>query len=128
MSDSFGIPWTVAYQAPLSMGFPRQEYRSGLSFPSPGISPTQGSSLRLFRLLHRQADSLPLSHLGSPLPIFTATSGTNLCWRRGSFHLYYLPFWTLLLHFIVVNPLKIISCYWLLLSEMTYHWSVMIWG
>ena len=29
-------PWTVAHQAPLSMGFPRQEYWSGLPFPSPG--------------------------------------------------------------------------------------------
>ena len=32
----FAIPWTVALQAPLSMGFPRQEYWSGLPFPSPG--------------------------------------------------------------------------------------------
>ena len=38
-------PWTVAYQAPLSMGFSRQEYWSGLPFPSaedlpdPGIEP-----------------------------------------------------------------------------------------
>ena len=32
----FGTPWTVAYQAPPSMGFPRQEYWSGLPFPSPG--------------------------------------------------------------------------------------------
>ena len=30
-------PWTVAYQAPLSMGFSRQEYWSGLSFPSPKL-------------------------------------------------------------------------------------------
>ena len=30
MSDSFAVPWTVAHQAPLSMGFPRQEYWSGL--------------------------------------------------------------------------------------------------
>ena len=29
-------PWTVAHEAPLSMGLPRQEYWSGLSFPSPG--------------------------------------------------------------------------------------------
>ena len=36
MSDSFATPRTVAWQAPLSMGFPRQEYWSGLSFPSPG--------------------------------------------------------------------------------------------
>ena len=34
--------WTVARQAPLSMGFPRQEYRSGLPFPSPGHLPTPG--------------------------------------------------------------------------------------
>ena len=40
------IPWTVAYQAPLSMGFPNQEYWSGLPFPSsvdlpnPGTEPT----------------------------------------------------------------------------------------
>ena len=40
------IPWTVAHKAPLSMGFPRQEYWSGLPFffpghlPDPGIEPT----------------------------------------------------------------------------------------
>ena len=35
-------PWTVAQQAPLSMGFPRQEYWSGLPFPSPGDHPNPG--------------------------------------------------------------------------------------
>ena len=46
MSDSFVHPWTVALLAPLSMGFARQEYRSGLPFlppgdlPIPGIKPT----------------------------------------------------------------------------------------
>ena len=35
MSDSFAIPWTVAHQAPLSMGFSRQEYWSGVPSPSP---------------------------------------------------------------------------------------------
>ena len=39
MSDSFATPRTVAWQTPLSMGFPRQEYWSGLSFPSPGDLP-----------------------------------------------------------------------------------------
>ena len=45
MSDSFMTPWTVAHQALLSMGFSRQEYWSGLPFPSaedlpnPGIEP-----------------------------------------------------------------------------------------
>ena len=38
----FETPWTVAYQAPLSMGFSRQEYWSGLPFPSPGYLPDAG--------------------------------------------------------------------------------------
>ena len=42
MSDSFGTPWTVAYQALQSMGFFRQEYWSGLPFPSPGDLPDPG--------------------------------------------------------------------------------------
>ena len=35
MSDSYAIPWTIAGQTPLSMGFSRKEYWSGLPFPSP---------------------------------------------------------------------------------------------
>ena len=38
----FVTPWTVAYQAPLSMGFSRQEYWSGVPFPSPGELPDAG--------------------------------------------------------------------------------------
>ena len=38
----FATPWTVACQAPLSLGFSRQEYWSGLSFPSPGDLPDPG--------------------------------------------------------------------------------------
>ena len=38
----FATPWTVAYQAPLSMGFSRQEYWSGVPFPSPGDLPDPG--------------------------------------------------------------------------------------
>ena len=38
----FATPWTVARRAPLSMGFPRQEYWSGLPFPSPGDLPDPG--------------------------------------------------------------------------------------
>ena len=42
---ALATPWTVARQAPLSMGFSRQEYQSGLPFPPPGgIFPTQGSN------------------------------------------------------------------------------------
>ena len=42
VSGSFATPWTVALQAPLSMGFPRQEYWSGLPFASPGDLPDPG--------------------------------------------------------------------------------------
>ena len=38
----FAIPWTVAYKAPLSMEFSRQEYWSGLPLPSPGDLPEPG--------------------------------------------------------------------------------------
>ena len=38
----FVTPWTVAYQPPLSMGLFRQEYWSGLPFPSPGNFPDPG--------------------------------------------------------------------------------------
>ena len=38
----FATPWIAAYQAPLSMGFSRQEYWSGLPFPSPGDLPNPG--------------------------------------------------------------------------------------
>ena len=38
----FVTPWTVAYQAPPSLGFSRQEYWSGLPFPSPGDLPNPG--------------------------------------------------------------------------------------
>ena len=66
----FAMPWTVACQAPLSMGFSRQEYWSGLPFPSPEdlsdpeIKPTSSMSPVL------QTDSLPLHHVGSPLYVF----------------------------------------------------------
>ena len=49
-------PWTVAHQAPLSMGFSRQEYWSGLPFPPPGDLPDPGIKLLSPAL---QADSLP---------------------------------------------------------------------
>ena len=38
----FAAPWTVAYQAPRSLGFSRQEHWSGLPFPSPGDLPNPG--------------------------------------------------------------------------------------
>ena len=60
----FVTPWTVAHQAPLSMGFPRQEYWTGLPFHS-GIFLIWELNPHLLCLLNWQADSLPLGHLGS---------------------------------------------------------------
>ena len=51
-----GTPWTVAHQAPLSMGFSRQEYWSGLPFSSAGDLPSSGIKPRSLALL---ADSSP---------------------------------------------------------------------
>ena len=59
MSDSFVIPQMVAHQTPLSMGFSRKEYWSGLPFAPPGDLSAQGSTPDL---LHWQAGSLQLSH------------------------------------------------------------------
>ena len=56
----FATPWTVAHQAPLFMGFPRQEYWSELPCPSPGDFPDPGIKPESPAC---QADSLPLSHL-----------------------------------------------------------------
>ena len=52
----FATPWTVAYQAPQSMGFSRQECWSGLPFPSPGGLPDPGIEPRSPTM---QADTLP---------------------------------------------------------------------
>ena len=61
--------WTVAHQAPPSMGFSRQEYRSGLPFPSPGDLLDSGMELASPASLALAGSSLPLSDLGSPLTI-----------------------------------------------------------
>ena len=58
----FVTPWTVALQAPLSMGFSRQEYWSGLPFPSPGDLPNPGIGPGSPTL---QADALPSEPPGS---------------------------------------------------------------
>ena len=51
----FATPWTVAHQAPLSMGFSRQGPWSGFPFPTQGIFPTQGLNPCLLLLLLWQA-------------------------------------------------------------------------
>ena len=58
----FATPWTVACQAPLSMGFSRQEYWNGLLFPSPGHLPDPGIEPGSPAF---QADSLPFKLPGN---------------------------------------------------------------
>ena len=59
----FVAPWTVAYQAPPSMGFSRQEYWSGLPFPPPGDLPDPGIKPRSPTF---QADALTSEPPGKP--------------------------------------------------------------
>ena len=60
----FVTPWTVAYQGPLSIGFSRQEYWSGLPCPSPGDLPDPGIEPRFPTL---RADALPSEPPGKPI-------------------------------------------------------------
>ena len=60
----FATPWTVAHQAPPSMGFSRQEYWSGLPFPSPGDLPDPGIKPRSPAL---EADALTSEPPGKPI-------------------------------------------------------------
>ena len=61
----FVVPWTVAHQTPLSMGFLSKNTGVGCHFPLQRTFQIQELRLHLLCLLHWQADSLPLSHLGS---------------------------------------------------------------
>ena len=76
MSDSV-TPWNVASQAPLSMGFPRQEYWSGLPFPSPGHLPDPGiktvspaSAGGVFTTEPPEPNPHLFTPVGLPLPYF----------------------------------------------------------
>ena len=75
MCDFLATQWTVARQAPLSMGFSRQEYWSGLPFPFPGDLLDSGIEPVSLAL---QVDSLPLSHLGSSLNYYQSFKFLNL--------------------------------------------------
>ena len=75
----FATPWTAAYQGPLSLGFSRQEYWSGLPFPSPGYLPNPGIELQVSRIAVRRFTiwatrealqmSIPFLFSFSPFPL-----------------------------------------------------------
>ena len=64
MAKTTVTPWTLAYQAPPSMEFSRQEYWTGLPFTSPGNLPDPGIEPESSAL---QADALPSEPLGKPV-------------------------------------------------------------
>ena len=92
------FPWTVAHQTPLSMGFSRQEYQSGLPFPSPGDLPNPEIEPRSPA---SQADSLlsespgltihvhvsPLSWISVPFRSPQSLEESSLCYIVGSHQL-----------------------------------------
>ena len=84
MANSFAIPWTVAWQVPLSMGFFRQEYWNGLPFPSPGDLPNpeiKPSFPHCRQILHQ------LSHQRSPtIYIFTFIKNCQMLKSLYYFH------------------------------------------
>ena len=72
----FATPWTVAYQAPPPVGFSRQEYWSGLLFPSPGDLPNPGIKPGSPAL---QADALPSE------PHSSCNFSIRYCRKEGSY-------------------------------------------
>ena len=90
VSDSVCLTlWTVACQAPLSMGFSRQEYWSGLPCPPPGVFLTQESNLPLYVFcigmqvlyhLHLLGSQL-FSHKSSFLLLYCFTCISYICYK-----------------------------------------------
>ena len=76
----FATPWSSACRAPLSMGFSRQEYWSGLLALLQAIFPTQGSNPCLFHLLHWQVGSLLLAPPYLPQIILNPMPKNTRCW------------------------------------------------
>ena len=115
----FATPWSLAYQAPLSMGFSRQEYWSGLPFPSPGDLPnprTEAGSPAL------QADALPselpekasntVTSSMKTLKMVPVKKNVSSDWRAICFIIYFLVEIVLLLSLLE------------LIHPSIYYWSI----
>ena len=92
----FVTPWTVAYEASLSLGFSRQEYSSGLPFPSPGDLPNTGIELGPPTLQAVALTSEPLREgKGSPIEHFNRLQASQVvlvpCQYRGLKRLWFSP-------------------------------------
>ena len=109
-------PWTVACHAPLSMGFPRQEHQSGLSFLFPGDLPDPGIESASPVL---QADSLPLSHQESSREQYL------LQWSVRHAH-FLIVFFFIVMNSVILTILKctVIQCTFTLLGN-PYHYPLL---
>ena len=77
MSDSLQAPWAVALQAPLSMGFSRQEYWSGLPFASPGDLPDPGIEPRCVSFHVQKVQVCGFMYLGTKHWLSMGTAGAE---------------------------------------------------
>ena len=92
MSDSFETPRAcVAYQAPLSGGFPRQEHWSGLPFPSPGDLPNSGIELMSHALVGKFFTTEPPGKSSSLFRYMMALEGFTII--GAMFDCFPLLFW-----------------------------------
>ena len=101
----FAIPWTVGYQASPSIRFSRQEYWSGLPFPSPRDLPDTGIKLASPAL---QVDSLLLKHWGSPSLCFILPQN-HLCYIYCS---HMLLFKSLCKYYLLLIQEATTTCVW----------------
>ena len=95
--------WSIAHQAPLAMGFSKQEYWSGLPFPSPGDLPDPGIEALSSVPPALAGQSLPLSYPGSPIFFFFLISFSFL--KNAIYLFIFWLFWV----FIAVCMLSLIA-------------------
>ena len=101
---TLATPWTAARQAPLSMGFSRQEYWSGLPFPSPGDLPDPGIKPGSPAL---QVDSLPSEPPGKPTVVLASHKSNPALWG-------FCDCFKLLLHWVIYLFKKVLFTFFLL--------------
>ena len=81
LSSVHATPWSVACQAPLSMGFSRQEYCSGLPFSPPGDLPDKGVEPVFPASLALQADSLSAEPSGKSIVRYIGSEMLMSRWK-----------------------------------------------
>ena len=117
----FATPWTVAHKAPLSMGFPRQEYWSGLPLPSPGDKHDPGIKLVSPASAGRVLTTVQETQVSSPLSgdystallflLFPPQSPVH-CTPQSAFYLSPLQLLRILIYIsnLLIPLLKILQC------------------